>query len=72
MPNYQNLYDHFDGRFVVDTMTTTIARTGGLAGAPVPAEIYYPNGCERSHKSWMIRVLPRSWRIRALSCRVDS
>jgi hypothetical protein len=29
-------------------MTTTIARTGGLAGAPVAAEIYYPNGCTRS------------------------
>jgi Chlorophyllase enzyme len=47
MPNYQNLYNHFDGLFGVDTMTTTIARTGGgFTGDPVDAEIYYPHGCE--------------------------
>lgn len=49
-PNYQKMYDRYEGRFVVETLTTTIARTGGLAGAPIDAEIYYPDGCERGGK----------------------
>lgn len=48
--NYEKLYEDFEGRYVVDSFTATIARTGGLAGAPIAADFYYPNGCEHGKK----------------------
>lgn len=47
-PNYQRMYDKFDGDFNVASFTGTIARTGGLTGAPVEADFYYPDGCGRA------------------------
>jgi len=45
-PNYQKLYDRYEGKYDVDSFTGTIARTGGIAGDPISADFYYPDGCD--------------------------
>lgn len=49
-PNYEKLYEKYEGKFAVDSFTGTIARTGGLAGAPITADFYYPDGCKHGKK----------------------
>ena len=48
----QKAYDKFDGKYDVASFTSTIVRTGGIAGAPIPADFYYPDGCDgdKEHK----------------------
>ncbi len=59
--NYEDLYADFEGRYVVESLTgEMVARTGGPAGDPIPADFYYPNGCkhgkdeqhEEDDKNW--------------------
>lgn len=51
-PDYQKLYDRFEGKYDVASFTDTIVRTGGIAGAPITADFYYPDGCDgdKEHK----------------------
>lgn len=48
----QWLYDAFTGSYDVATFSGTVARAGGIPGAPVDADFYYPDGCSRDANWW--------------------
>jgi len=50
-PNYQKMYNRYDGKYEVASFTATVARAGGIPGAPVPADFYYPDGCDGKRRN---------------------